>query len=334
MPIVIREQQIVEAIQKELDIDAQLIVRGFQELQSLNIENGGYFLASQSLSQGLERMMKVVLFLSDKLNTGDLKGNYGHNLEKLWNRIRDLHEYKQNKDKTLNKELKTLSEFNKRARYYYLNILDGVNDNFDPQREWEKLEDEYLHNSPAGYSKLSNWNYASTIITQINRSHIMTIERIVVFLSRVIVTQQKSEIGWTVPLVFQEFSSYDEDKFGETDYVTWPQCLEHKDKPYKITWRDACSAFFFQLIGRGHDRFKVVYKKNFKGVWPFRKFKKVCVIRRCNKKHIFHLISINGYLCALDGRTAAILHLPTPHRAGFAVVGYSTQPFLDVAMEL
>ena len=57
-----RGQTIADAIHFELEIDAQLIIRGFQELQSLDAEHGVYFLASQSLSQGLERMMKVILF--------------------------------------------------------------------------------------------------------------------------------------------------------------------------------------------------------------------------------------------------------------------------------
>ena len=37
MEIVNREAKIVEAIQLELEIDAQLIIRGFQELQNLNM---------------------------------------------------------------------------------------------------------------------------------------------------------------------------------------------------------------------------------------------------------------------------------------------------------
>ena len=79
---------------------------------------------------------------------------------------------------------------------------------------------------------------------------------------------------------------------------------------------------------------KVVKKKDFKGVWPFRELKKVRVIRKGRKDKALHLISIEGYLCALDGKTSAVLHLPTPHKAGYAVGGYSTQPFLDLAMKL
>ena len=64
MEIVNREAKIVEAIQLELEIDAQLIIRGFQELQNLNMEHGAYFLASQSISQGFELYFSCLIALS------------------------------------------------------------------------------------------------------------------------------------------------------------------------------------------------------------------------------------------------------------------------------
>lgn len=209
MSVVVREQSIIEAIQKELDVDARLIVRGFQDIQSLNIENGDYFLASQSLSQGLERMMKVILYLSIELNTGDLKDKYRHNLNTLWDKIREVNESKPIKDRTLNKELKTLSDFNERSRYYYLNILDGVDNKFDPQKEWEKLESKYLHDNEVDYTKLANGDTAKAVIKEINRCHIISLEKLVAYLSRIIVARQIAEVGWSVPMVFQEFAKYD-----------------------------------------------------------------------------------------------------------------------------
>ena len=59
MAITNRDSRIAEAIHFELGTDAQLIIRGFQELQSLDAEHGVYFLASQSLAQGLERVISV-----------------------------------------------------------------------------------------------------------------------------------------------------------------------------------------------------------------------------------------------------------------------------------
>jgi len=90
MEFVNRDHKIAEAIHLELEIDAQLIIRGFQELQSLDTEHGVYFLSSQSLAQGLERMMKVILFLSNSIQQGEMKRSLGHDLEKLWQRVKSL----------------------------------------------------------------------------------------------------------------------------------------------------------------------------------------------------------------------------------------------------
>ena len=329
-----RGQTIADAIHFELEIDAQLIIRGFQELQSLDAEHGVYFLASQSLSQGLERMMKVILFLSNRLEQGDII-EFKHDLEVLWQRVRELQDFKPTiKDKYLNKELKILSEFNKRARYFYLNIMDGINNTFDPQMEWEKLEDKHFLHNPCDYIKLANGDEANGVIKKINRKHIMPLERIVCFLSKSIVRYQDMEVGWNVPLAFREFANYDKKCFGKTDYSTWPQCLECKYKPYKKTWKDSCINLLNRLLGRQQDKSMLIAKKDFDGIWPFRDIEEVRVIKRNIPKGPYHIISINGCLCALDGRTSNNLQLPTPYRAGLAVVGYSTQPFLDMAQRL
>ncbi len=329
-----RGQRIADAIHFELEIDAQLIIRGFQELQSLDAEHGVYFLASQSLSQGLERMMKVVLFLSNKLEQGDIIG-FGHDLEVLWQRVREQKEFKSTiKNKYLNKELKILSEFNKHARYFYLNIMDGINNAFDPQLEWERLEEKHFMLNPIDYIKLSNGDKANVVIKKINHQHIIPLEKIVCILSRSIVRYQVMESGWNVPLAFREFANYDKNCFGKIDYSTWPQCLECKYKPYKTTWKDVCMKFLNRLLGRQQDKSVVVSKINFDGIWPFRDIEEVRVIKRNIPKGPYYIISINGYLCALDGKTSANLQLPTPYRAGVAVPGCNTQPFLEIAKNL
>lgn len=333
MTIINREQNIVEAIHKELKIDAQLIIRGFQELQSLDIENNDYFLASQLLSQGLERMMKVILFLSDRIQPGEMKSEFGHNLEFLWHRVRDNHNVTI-KDKVINKELRVLSEFNKNARYYYLNIIDGENAKFDPQKEWETLEQDYIDSNSINYKKLTNGDDTKSLIKMINHHHIISLEKIVCILSSIIVKVNFNEVGWIVPLAFQKFSTYKAEELGTTDYAEWPQCLEHKDKPYKITWRNNLADWWERLLGRQHEKSIVVKKKNYEGIWPFRDIQKVKVIRRQDRNLIYYFIVINGYLFALNGYTADKLHLPTPYKANYAVSSLSIQPFLDIAMGL
>ena len=334
MEYVNRNQRIVEAIHFELEIDAQLFVRGLQELQSLDVENGVYFVASQSLAQGLERLMKVVLFLSGNIQPGEMKRPLGHNLEELWKRVKNSGCCEPVVDEILDKELIILSKFNQNARYHYLSIMDGEEITFNPQEEWEKLEDEHMLKGSISFVSLANGDEANKIIQRINCCHIIPLEKIVCTLCRALVRYQIREIGWSVPIAFQEFAKYKDDSYGKTDYSGWPKCLEHKDKPCKLTWLDTCLNFWGNLIGLQQEKSQIVYKNEFENQWPFRDIQEVKVIKREYKRDTFYLIVINGHLCALNGETSDKLHLPTPHKAGYAVVGYSTQSFLDLAMKL
>lgn len=329
-----RGQKIVEAIHLELEIDAQLIIRGFQELQSLDAERGVYFLASQSLAQGLERVMKVVLFLSGNIQPGEMRRPFGHDLEKLWRRVKNSGCCEPVVDEVLDKELIILSKFNQNARYHYLSIMDGEEIAFNPQEEWEKLEDEHMLKCSISFMSLANGDEANKIIQRINCCHIIPLEKIVCTLCRALVRYQVREIGWSVPIAFQEFTKYNDYSYGKTDYSAWPKCLEHKDKPYKLTWLDTCLNFWSNLMGLQQEKTQIVYKNEFDGQWPFRDIQEVKVIKREYKSDTFYLIVINGHLCALNGKTSDKLHLPTPHKAGYAVVGHSTQSFLDLAMKL
>ena len=329
-----RGQKIVEAIHLELEIDARLIIRGFQELQSLDAERGVYFLASQSLAQGLERVMKVVLFLSGNIQPDEMKRPFGHDLEKLWRRVKNSGCCEPVVDEVLDKELIILSKFNQNARYHYLSIMDGVEIAFNPQEEWEKLEDEHMLKGSISFMSLANGDEANKIIQRINCCHIIPLEKIVCTLCRALVRYQVREIGWSVPIAFQEFTKYNDYSYGKTDYSAWPKCLEHKDKPYKLTWLDTCLNFWSNLMGLRQEKTQIIYKNVFDGQWPFRDIQEVKVIKREYKNDTFYLIVINGHLCALNGKTADRLHLPTPYKAGYAVVGCSIQQFLDIAMKL
>lgn len=87
-------------------------------------------------------------------------------------------------------------------------------------------------------------------------------------------------------------------------------------------------------MGLRQEKTQIVYKNEFDGKWPFRDIQEVKVIKQEYKSDTFYLIEINGHLCALSGKTSDKLHLPTPQKAGYAVAGYRTQPFLDLAMKL
>lgn len=261
MEIVNREAKIVEAIQLELEIDAQLIIRGFQELQNLNMEHGAYFLASQSISQGFERLMKVVLFLSNSIEPGQMKEFYGHDLEKLWQRVKEIQDVGTVKDKVLNKELRILSNFNEEARYHYINILDGRESGFDPQEEWERLEQDYIDSNSENYKKLANGDDSNFLIQRINHRHIKSLEKIVCILSSILLRANVKEVGWVVPLAFQKFATYSYDDLGKTDYSEWPKCLEHNYSPYRLSRRYYIVNYCKRLFGCQKAKSKVIKKR-------------------------------------------------------------------------
>lgn len=328
MDIISRDTKITEAIQAELDTVSLLLIRGLQELQAMDLNYGSYFMPSQTLSQGLERMMKVILFLSGNVNKGDLKG-HSHRLNDLWNDLISDNIVNLISNPYFGNILNILSEFGHNARYYYISILDGKPLNFNPQEEWEKLESRFLNEDPQKYQMLRNGDDATILIKEMVRRFQIPIEILINRLSKVIVDYEKREVGWVVPTAIKSFANIGADSFGKYVYKEWPQSLEIIVKPHKRNWRDFLIRLFHPF-----RKSKVIRKRDYHGEWPFRDVKKVRIEKRMCKRGPLHIITINGFDFALDGRTASILKIARTHEAGFAVVGISTQPFLDLAMKL
>lgn len=329
MDTISRDAQITEAIQAELDTISLLFVRGLQELQAMNMNYCSYFIPSQTLSQGLERMMKVILFLSGKVEKGQLKGKFSHGLYKLWTKLTTENIVVPITEPYFDDILNILSKFGENARYFYISILDGEPSYFNPQEEWEKLENKFLNEDPHRYQMLCNGDDATILIKEIVRRLQIPIEILIKSLSKVIVDYEKREVGWVVPSAIKSFANIGADSFGKNVYKEWPLNLEVITKPHKRNWRD----FLIRLI-HPFRKSKVISKRDYQGEWPFRDVKKVRIEKRMCKRGPLYIITIKGFDCALDGKTAAILKIARTHEAGFAVVGVSTQPFLDLAMGL
>ena len=328
MDIISRDIRITEAIQAELDTISILLIRGLQELQAMDMNYGSYFMPSQTLSQGLERMMKVVLFLSNNVEKGVFK-KLSHNLNTLWNKMIECNIVSPIADPFFERILNILSEFGQYARYYYIDILGGVPSNFNPQFEWEKLESQFIDEDSQRYKMLINGDDANVLIKDIIRCLQIPIEKLVNSLSITIVNYENREIGWVVPLTIRAFANLNDDSFGKNVYNEWPKCLETMAKPHKRTWCDS----LIRLI-HPFRKSRVIYKRKYTERWPFRNIKKVRIERRNSLKGTFYVITINGYNCALNGKTSEKLHLARPYEAGLAVAGISIQPFLDMAKKL
>lgn len=329
MDIISRDAQITEAIQAELDTISLLFVRGLQELQTMDMNYGSYFMPSQTLSQGLERMMKVILFLSGNIREGQLKRKFSHNLKMLWEELTNKRIVEPIPDPYFEIILSILSEFGHNARYYYISILDGNPVSFNPQDEWEKLESRFLNEDPQRYKMLTNGDDAQRLIKEMVKRLQIPIEMLVNRLSRAIVYYQIREDVWSVPSVIKAFANMSEDSFGNNTYKEWPHCLEIIAKPHKRTWIDCIIRVFHPF-----RKYQIIFKINYAGNWPFRDVEKVKIEKRMYKRIPLHIITINGYDYALDGRTASLLHIAGIQDTGIAVVGISTQPFLNLAMGL
>lgn len=329
MDIIARESQIIEAIQAELDTTSLLMIRGLQELQAMDMSYGSYFMPSQTLSQGLERIMKVLLFLSGSVSAGKLKGFYSHNLNKAWNKLVEHDIVKPISDSLTENILIILSEFGFNARYYYIDVLDGKPSDFNPQAEWEKLEGLLIGENPQKYKMLSNGDDTSVLIKDINRRLQIALEKIINRLSVAIVKYENRETGWVVPSVIKAFADFNDNSYGKNIYKEWPDCLIKVPQAHKRTCRD-------RVIRLLHPFRKsmIVEKRKYNGKWPFRNIEKVRIEKRKTHRGALHIITINGYDCALDGRTSYILNMARPYEAGLAIIGISIQPFLDMAKEL
>ena len=329
MDITSRKLHINGAIQTELDTISLLLIRGLQELQAMDMNYGSYFMPSQTLSQGLERMMKVILFLSGKAKKGQLKDKFSHSLNRLWHKLTIEKIVDLITDPYFDDILNILSEFGYHARYYYISILDGDPLNFNPQEEWENLENKFLNENPQRYQMFLNGDDANILIKEMVRRLQIPIEMLINRLSKVIVDYEKSEVGWVVPTTIKFFADIGADSFGKNIYKEWPQSLVTFAKPHKRNWSDFLIRLFHPF-----RKSKVISKRDYQGEWPFRNVKKVRIEKRMSKSGPLHIITINGFDFALDGKTAAILKIARTHEAGFAVVGKSTQPFLNLAKKL
>lgn len=321
---------ITEALQAELDTISLLLIRGLQELQAMDMDYGSYFMPSQTLSQGLERMMKVLLFMSNNVESREFKKK-SHDLKIFWDKLKECNIVRSVSDPFFEDILNILSKFGLYARYYYIDILGGKPSDFNPQLEWEKLESKFLDEDPQRYKMLTNGDDANNLIKEMIRHFQISIEKIINSLSIAVVNYARINdgAGWVVPPTIRAFANLTDNDFGKNVYQKWPNCLEYVAHPHKRTWFDSLIRLFHPF-----RKSRVIHKSNYSGRWPFRNIEEVIIEKRFSLKGTFYVITINGYDCALNGDTYEKLHLARPYDAGLAVRGITIQPFLDMAMKL
>ncbi|UXP30690.1 hypothetical protein N6H18_10020 [Reichenbachiella agarivorans] len=142
----------------EVNTSIKYLRTGLGELQKITGANDFYHPPLLFLANGLERLFKTMLCLNYQERTGELPtfkkliGNKnGHDLEYLKSEVEKIvipverpfafMDYELiTGDELVNRICRTLSEFGKRGRYFNLDAVLGTDQDFDCQKEWERIE--------------------------------------------------------------------------------------------------------------------------------------------------------------------------------------------------
>ena len=154
-----------QALQNEMPIATNLIVHGIKDLLAIGPDNEFYFLPVFELSQGFERMFKLMLCFEYHDKHGDYPRSkafltrYNHKILELLDTVKaECFDYLDkedlnflNTDIVLNEILSLLDSFAKQDRYYNLNILtaDKYVETFkSPDDLWKDMEGRLFKSCP------------------------------------------------------------------------------------------------------------------------------------------------------------------------------------------
>jgi len=143
-----------ELLMREASFSSRSIGIGLTEMRKYDFTNkGSFFHALASLSIGLERLLKILVIHSHRIqNDGafptnkELKEKYGHRIIALYEYVRDFSErydfetdWAVYDEEISQKILEILSDFARFSRYYNLDVLTGRDHKQDePLVRWEK----------------------------------------------------------------------------------------------------------------------------------------------------------------------------------------------------
>ena len=328
------------SILEELRISHELIKYGFGSLQEINFGNDLYHVPHQLMASGIERLMKCYISLVYEDHNGSFPNmrymkNLSHDLEELLEKIcadyycgtsrplikRELEFI--TTDYTLKESIRILSLFGKTGRYYNLDIVAGSNMGpIDPRSEWKALESSiedsapYVHNTELLYR-----DYYPRVHSKL----ISRLERLVKAIALQFTIGGHADRNGRIrqaSIVYTDFRNLRDGKLGTIDYrrsvPTYGQ--EHWN------WIERSE----DNILSGKWPARKVTKSEFVGEWPFRADE---VIIECQRDRLC-IVNIKGCAFALNGMAVSHLRILTPHDAGFAILGKSIGPFIDMAFKL
>ncbi len=332
------------AISSELNCSINLIKLGLGEYQNLGGENDFYYLPFQLISSGLERLMKCHICLGHHEKHGDYPSQryikaHGHDLLKLRDHIvanyynhknipalkEDL-DYLQT-DSDINKLLNILSEFGKLARYHNLDVItNSANSSINAEIEWESFETELVLRDEDLIQKIGKIESSKEVNEQINRMIVIILERFTRAICRQFTLGRLGAKAQQLSTVVFNFIIMEDDDLGNTNYRTnTTNFTSNLKAPHKRTIFDK-----WNRLANKNYKHKKMKKIDFGVDWPFYADE---VIIECRDKH-WCIVTINDHDYALNGSAQGRFRLPNVTQAGMAILGKSTQQFIDIALSL
>jgi hypothetical protein len=223
----------------EVGNSIKFIKRGLGEVQKITGTNDFYHPALQFLSSGFERLFKTMLCLSykevnDRLPSFKefLKGKNGHDIVYLKSEIEKIcipinrpfasKDYDIiTKDKIINSICSTLSEYGQKSRYFNLDAVLGIEQEFDAIKAWEKIETNMLKEhfgEKKFYSFLQNPKKLDAFYEKSNELIISRVELFTRAVTRQFMFGNFSKDSKMFLFEIEPFSDIDDNRIGKTDY--------------------------------------------------------------------------------------------------------------------
>ncbi|HMM52867.1 MAG TPA: hypothetical protein PKD87_14805 [Burkholderiaceae bacterium] len=227
------------SIELELERAIKYLRLGLAEVQRITPENDFYDPVFIYLSGGLERLFKIMLCLNHLEIHGRLpnsneiwQNRNGHDLLFLKHKVEKFcvdikipfasqdYDLIVNND-FINRICKTLSEFGKRSRYFNLDAILGVEQEFDSKISWEKLETEInieIYGNEKFYQLLSDPKQLEKLYTDSNREIVVRLERFLRALTRQFIFGNFYKDSKTFVFQIEDFTDIKDNQLGLTDY--------------------------------------------------------------------------------------------------------------------
>jgi len=169
---------------KEAQFTYEILASGTTQIGKVNYaKKGMYFSSFTSLSTGLERIGKLCLIVDYYIahngkfpNEKTLKNDFGHDLEKLYQKSKEIVErhnlnfnFLEDLDSQMHQNIiSILSRFAKGDRYSNINFIVQSKSQSDPVSEWyTKVENEIFNSNVSKYTKnkiLENAKFVSEFL--------------------------------------------------------------------------------------------------------------------------------------------------------------------------